>query len=199
MQNKLVLHVIDKGEMMQVTGTSIQLGDFYADNTVYVFSDFNDDRELFEWVRARLKSSTVQYKKLDRNVQLIKEDFVVSKNDALTQKKERALTKGMNYMSSRVQLGVVFDFFNFIMANNKLLDGGYVITNENRTDKYLEIVDEGDPDLIDALEMFLTTRDRLLENGGIYTIWNKYGLEIERAVMEAEVDELYKEFVNTFE
>lgn len=196
MQSKLVLIIIDKGDTYWITGAGIQPEDFIPDKTVHVLP--YHDKILFDKIRELIKTNKVEYEKPLQG-KLVEDDLIVTPLDQFELDRERFFTKGMEYMSSRIKVGSLFDFFNFIVSNNKLLDKGYVITDENRVDKYLEVVDAGNDDLIETLETFLTSRDRLMEHSGFYNIWKKYNDAIETSYDVEEMRDLYKEFVNMFE
>lgn len=53
------------------------------------------------------------------------------------------------------------DYISYIEANNTLSSQGFFITDKNREEKYLEILETGDDSLIDALEEFLNVKDSL--------------------------------------
>lgn len=52
-------------------------------------------------------------------------------------------------------------YIDFIDTNNILNSKGYFITDDNKEEKYLEILETEDEDLIDTLEKFLISKDRL--------------------------------------
>jgi len=52
-------------------------------------------------------------------------------------------------------------YIDFIDTNNILNSRGFFITDDNKEEKYLEILESGDEDLIDTLEKFLLSKDRL--------------------------------------
>lgn len=68
---------------------------------------------------------------------------------------------------ARVQLESITDAFelidyvNYIDANNILSSNGFFITDENREEMYLNILEADNESLIDALEEFLTIKDKL--------------------------------------
>jgi len=80
------------------------------------------------------------------------------------------------FISNRMGSLSVFDFYGFTLINNELIDRGYVITNDNREQKYLEIVNTGKQILIDTLDMYLTIRDRLSEHHTMYKQYRDFWL-----------------------
>lgn len=193
---KLVLTVMDKGETMQITGTSTLPSDFKPDETVHVMPE--KDKGLFKFIEEKLRTATVEYMK-PLSGKLIEEDLIITEYDALEMKKSRYRTRGRNYVSSRLQLTSFFDFFDFINSNNVLLDRGFIITDKNKTEEYLKIVDTGDDDLIEALDDYLTARDHIIQAGGYYKTWKGYERRINEAASSQEIEGVYKEFTQYFE
>ena len=73
----------------------------------------------------------------------------------------------------------------FIELNNELIDLGYAISENNREEKYLEILNTGDAELIGKLEEYLGYKDNL--NTQFYE-WKRLK-EYEKAVNAAETEE----------
>ena len=69
----------------------------------------------------------------------------------------------------------------FIYANEHLINAGIVITNENREEKYLEVISSGSDDLIDALAQYLDVQDDI---GKYINILEKYR-KVTRAINSA--------------
>jgi len=76
-------------------------------------------------------------------------------------------------------------FYGFIELNNELIDLGYAISENNREEKYLEILNTGDAELIGKLEEYLEYKDNL--NTQFYE-WKRLK-EYEKAVNAAETEE----------
>jgi predicted transcriptional regulator len=71
------------------------------------------------------------------------------------------MLKAKDYLVSRAKPIDVLTYIEYIDINNDLLDKGFVITDENRQDKYIEILETGDEFLIDKLEVYLAIKDEL--------------------------------------
>lgn len=50
---------------------------------------------------------------------------------------------------------------NFIMLHDKFASKGFYITDENREDEYIKIIETGDMNLIEQLEEYIAYMDRL--------------------------------------
>lgn len=65
------------------------------------------------------------------------------------------------YINSRIQPHDIVDFITYMEIAFELADNGYFITDQNKEEKYLEILETGDEHLIDLLEDFLNMKDKI--------------------------------------
>jgi hypothetical protein len=75
--------------------------------------------------------------------------------------------KALELTKTRLDDSMSYYFFDFVINNNKLAAAGFIVTEENREDKYLEIVNKNDAALLDTLSLYLEALDKL-------SIYNKY-------------------------
>ena len=57
----------------------------------------------------------------------------------------------------------LLDFVSFLVLNNKFSSKGYFITDDNREENYIKIIETGDIELINDLEKYINLRDSLKE------------------------------------
>ncbi len=81
--------------------------------------------------------------------------------DDLNAAKSAALGEARNLMVGRMSFEFYFDFFEMLKSNNELMSAGYFITDENREQKYLEIVNSDNADLLNLLKKYLEVYDRI--------------------------------------
>lgn len=55
----------------------------------------------------------------------------------------------------------LLDFVSFLAINNKFLSKGFYITDENREEMYIKVIETGDNQLISDLETFINLRDSI--------------------------------------
>jgi len=55
----------------------------------------------------------------------------------------------------------LMDFVDLMLLNNKFADLGIFITDDNREEAYIKIIELGDPELIDDLERFINLKDSI--------------------------------------
>lgn len=191
--------IFDKGDMWQVTGTvNIPEGYEVSENHdgVLDMSDFNV-REVFLYAKEKIENNNVY---IPKNYQgrLVKDDLIIVPHDKLEVKRARTISKGKEILMQKVSLFEIFASVEFIILNNYLLEKGYVITDSNRQDKYLEIIETGDIELIEKLERFLKCRDDIMINYTFHSIFREFRLNLEKAESEEEIDKIWKEFVIIF-
>lgn len=108
-------------------------------------------------------------------------------------------------LAARMEISTIFsgsfeqlstiNLFSFICSTLKLMDAGYYITEKNREEKYLEIIQTDDDDLIETLKEFLDVRDNVVAYQlQQYDAYKKGIKAINKAETEEEVNEVMKEF-----
>jgi len=192
---KQIAIIVDKGDVNEITGTVVQPMSYQADgeSTIEI-----KDQKLFHYIRTKLENCQVQYSK-DVDGELIKEDLIIRKLDSFQQYKALQEMKARDYISSRLNPVSMFELYDFILCNNELLERGYVITNKNRREKYIEIIEAGDAETIDYLEIFLNSKDKCEELSGWYRNYRQFEADLAECKTIDETDQRYKEFVQLFE
>jgi len=192
--------IFDRVDLLEVTGTTIIPDGYDISGDHDGVMDMSDDdmKPLFLYVRDRLKTHRIFIPK-NYEGNLIKEDLIEEPYDVIEIERQRKLTKGKEVLTSRISLPEIFHSIEFMLLNNFLIERGYIITNENRTEKYLEIIETGDIELIEKLELFLEARDSMLLNYTWYNIYKNYKKQIERAESIDELNNIWKEYLQSFE
>ncbi|HLE09653.1 MAG: hypothetical protein A2504_06980 [Bdellovibrionales bacterium RIFOXYD12_FULL_39_22] len=83
-------------------------------------------------------------------------------NNELQEVKESAIKKIQNVIDLNLAKNTGYVLYRHLCSMNELGDRGYVITESNREEKYLEILETGDEDLISLLENYLNTKEKML-------------------------------------
>lgn len=92
-------------------------------------------------------------------------------------------------LESLVKENDMIDYINYIDLNNELAERGIFITNSNREEKYLEILETGNEHNIDLLEDYLNLRDDLSRVKSAKNDFLKI-LEKVKDTKEADIDKL---------
>lgn len=196
---KNILIIVDKGDIWEITGTTIQADDYVVDpDMVYELPVDEQGIAMYQYIKAMLPANQIQFLK-DTTGRLIVEDLILIPYDANMVYREKVIHKGREYLNTRLGIHSIFEFFDFIMLNNTLAAAGFVVTEKNRREKYLEIIDTGDIDLIDSLEQYLNALDKLNIINGWYRTYKEFEKSVYMADNELAVDECYKIFVQIFE
>jgi hypothetical protein len=119
-------------------------------------------------------------------------------SEVVDQAKSAALGEARLLLSQRMDFEFTFDFFEMLLANNELHAAGYAITNANREEKYLEVVNSGDEALLDKLKMFLDTYDRLGVHLTFYGQYKNLKKALESASTVDEVNFALEEYQKMF-
>ena len=191
---KNILIIQDKGDVWEITDTTIQPDDYVVDTEMVL----EVDKALFNFIKGTLYTSRIQYPK-DLDGKLIQQDLMIVEYDPVTSHKERILNKGREYISTRLNAVSLFELYEFMVCNLDLIEKGFVITNKNRREKYLEIIDAGEIETIDLLERLLNSKDKLEGISGWYNQYRAFEADIYKLNDIDKINERYKVFVQIFE
>jgi len=127
------------------------------------------------------------------------DDLIITPLDALTIYKARTRTRGKHILKQYCDFTLQFDFFKFHILNNQLIDAGYIITDENREEKYLEIINTSDETLISILEAYLEIRDSIMVHTHHYDNFQSFKTTVNDAIDTAAVDIAFNDFSALYE
>ncbi len=88
----------------------------------------------------------------------------------------------------------LIDMIFYIDATMTLFDAGYIITDKNREEKYIEIIETGDEMLIELLEEYLNVKDEISKIKWHKTQYNK---NIKKLKELDENSEEFEKFIKT--
>ena len=120
---------------------------------------------------------------------VVLEDFTIVEETDLTLYKNKKKNKLSNIFTYYLASTGGLTFFSALTSFSILASKGYFITDENREEKYLEIINTGDETLIAALEEYLDAYDNISPVASMYKSLKQAGIDIDAATNEAEVDE----------
>lgn len=87
-----------------------------------------------------------------------------------------------------------FDFFEFTLCNNYLASKGFFITDENREEVYIGIINSGDDRTIEHLEKYLNTLDKISIPYYQYNVFLEFEDEVLNAKTIEELEVLEKNY-----
>jgi hypothetical protein len=191
--SKHLFIINDNGEFYAITGARIELDNNFVVNPELYFETLQED--FFYLVRGLVDSgNAVKFLKVPGRTSLVFEDLVVTPMDQVTLYKAKMLSKGKHLLKQRCDFIMQFDFFQFSVLNNRLIDAGYVITDTNREVKYLEVISTGDDKLIGYLDAFLECKDRITVSNHNYVNFLAFQESVNSATNILEVDAAYTTF-----
>jgi hypothetical protein len=123
-------------------------------------------------------------------------DVVISETDGVYKDKMVALSTLYRKVDYNLYNIGAIDFYDHMCAFNELSARGYFITDNNREEKYIEIISAGDEKLIDILEVYLEKKDKLDVFSYVWNRTKKYEKKIHECETQEEVSELIEEFNN---
>jgi hypothetical protein len=68
-------------------------------------------------------------------------------------------TKARGILGDDLLIFKLVDFVTFMNLNNKFLEKGIIISDTNKEEAYIKIIETGDEELITSLEQYLTIKD----------------------------------------
>ena len=154
-----------------------------------VYKMINDAIESGKQVRI---SKTLQTDEvLPGEIQIIENDEI----NVLDYTKQAMITKIKSYVTPELSKIAGYTLYNYIELNNKLSDNGYFIHNGNREQKYIEIIETQNEEIIETLENYLSLKDEIDRVGSLQTRINKVINNINKSIDTQEVVNLTDEFI----
>lgn len=106
------------------------------------------------------------------------------------------INKKMSYVMSTLS---ALDVLAFTVINNELIAEGYVITNKNREEKYIDIIETDDEELIEKLEEYLVLLDEVSNTLEFNKICKSHIKAIKEETDKEGVDKQLSEFYSTYD
>ena len=184
----------DSGSYVKITETRIEKDDYPVDTSKFLEVE---DIVFFKKVEQIVGDNEIKYSS-DFKGQLTFGDLIITPINDLDATKVNALTKARMELLSRLDMTVLFQFFEFIMMEHNLREKGYTITDENREDMYLRIINTGDVELIGQLEKYLNAKDQLTQHYAWYQRFSDASKKIEESVDSKQVQTVLNEYLELF-
>lgn len=141
--------------------------------------------EIFEYLQNKLTEYIIRFKSLADNTI---SSFILESLNVLEKEKQIAEFKIASIINERIGQKHSFYNFGFNILFNKLVTKGYFITEENREEKFLEILETEDEELISILEKYLSMYDYLYSE---YNLFMRAESAIEEIKHLNSVDEIH--------
>lgn len=150
---------------------------------------------------ALMQNKAVHVQKSMRTDEVLPGEFEVidlEQSDPLGAARDAAVIKVRMLVTPELSKISGFAMYGFIILNNDLSANGYFITNENREEKYLEMLETGDEKLIAKLEDYLNYKDEIESVAQLERKFSAYRAEIKTAATVEEVKQIEEQFLERF-
>lgn len=132
--------------------------------------------------------------KVKNDQPLVYEDFEITELTAVEKKRVDYRDKVTNSISSVLCSIHALDIFEYLETFSSFLDRGIVITEKNREEKYLEVINTGDEWLIGQLERYLEIKDSVRPIANFYKNAKAALDSIRKAETEEDLDHIFYAF-----
>lgn len=155
----------------------------------------------YEIIKGALENHLVVHinKSLQTDEVLPGEVTVIAPDQAnpLTSRRQAAIAKVRMIVTPELAKVSGLSLYGFTVLNNDMINAGYAITNTNREEKYLEILETGDEELIQKLEDYLNYKDEIERVASLERKFSAFQRKVNNADLE-EIEGLENEFLEQF-
>lgn len=185
----------DIGTGYEITNTKVVDDSFEVDTNRFVEATSLD---FFEFVKTLLDDSHRVMYHNSVGIPTSASELLIEDLDELTVAKAKARTRAKHILKERLDWTIMFEFYRFQMASNYLVNRGYYITEDNREEKYLEIVATNDENLILILDGYLDAVDKIQPYYNIYRTYYKLKEDVNGAADVATINQFLSDFANVW-
>lgn len=136
---------------------------------------------------------TVKKDTIENNDPIQIEDFKIVELSNFQTKKSMELARVQMRFSAFVSSSSILEHFAYFSSAILLSERGFMITDSNREEKYLEIINEGDEYLLKTLEDYLEARDNLAKLSHTYKDVKDYMKKIQGVKTLKGLEKIKKE------
>lgn len=126
------------------------------------------------------------------DLKFVEDKLQVTDEEKLDMFKEKTI-RMMNEIISNQLMISNFELFNFFKLNHYLAAKGIFIVDENREEKYLEVINSGDAETLQILSEYLDALDEFNAIDDTYKKYKEYKDKVKSATTQKEVEEAYYE------
>lgn len=151
-----------------------------------------------EYAQQNKKSVFIRKESITNPMIEIQDIEVREANETLSEldaKKDQILFKVNTKMTQAMSPEAQLALFDFNILNAKLASLGYFITDENKQENYIKIIEADDDNLLDDLESYLDAKAKLDEFYKIYTRTKYIKKELQYAKTIQHANELFDAFI----
>ena len=150
-------------------------------------------KEVFDWVEIKNRTNELQINSvisfIDDTASIILfplASLEIWKTTALSMYEKEYFAGAMGNKFYIVAL-------SFMLLNTELSSKGYFITDDNREEQYLNILNTGDTDLIEKLEQYLVHMDKINEIKHNFNSYFDLSADLASAIDYKDINKLFKD------
>ena len=191
-----VAAVIDCGKYYEVEYLSTNMTSDFEKNSNFV--GLNNIAAI-KIAEALEDNKSVRIIKGYQNKDVMNSDVIVVQNnsDELASYKMILIQKARQRITHHQANVSGIQMYEFIMINNYLSDKGYFIHDDNREEQYLAILETGNEDLIDKLEIYLLAKDDIARASSLEKLYTKLYNDMNAASSTELADEVFSAFMSS--
>jgi len=182
-----VVYIADIGTHWQVDGVMKSDLTFIHPGRQYMKVSYMAALEI---KKELVNGNTVTIAKNLQKSEISLGDFSVNLSEGIDIARNIALSAITSTVDAYLVTLSMMEFFNFINLNNIFIEKGIIITEDNREEKYLEIINKEDPKLIESLEKYLEAKDRISQVYWRYEKVEEFKKELMSLTDEKEIESL---------
>jgi len=187
--------VEDMGRYWEVTGVTKNNFDVMSDGQ-------NKHLKLSSMAYEKIKQALTQGQKcrvgkpLPTN-EVLPDDVQIITNDTsdIQFSREAAFVRAKMHVTPEMAKHSGYELYNFMCKNNELASKGYFITDNNREDQYIKIIETADDNLINLLESYLESKDKIQRGFHISAKLDEFNQNLNRAETEEEITKLEEDLI----
>lgn len=142
------------------------------------------------------KNEKVFFKKDCKSIELMPYDLIIGPVvEDIKTVINQYLTEARYHVSHHQALVTGLMMFDFICINNELINEGYVITSKNREEKYIEILETDNEELVDKLERYLNASDIISRASFLQNEYNRFYIQMKQETEIEKVKEIGDAFL----
>jgi len=131
-----------------------------------------------DFIIIDLKKIKERSKELNSKKKIVKDEDLI--NEEIFEKaKTEILRKTINRWFPKINLYSIMSFIEYIDLNNFFVSKGYYITDENKEDIFIEIIEKNEEDILNKLENLLAIKQELLEFKTNYSLYFRLKEELD--------------------
>lgn len=176
-------------------------------NTFETFADKQEKVIKLSFVSHQLiKQAILDGKKVNINKTLLANEVLPGEFQIVDLKETSPIEDARNASLVKIRMLITpelskiagFTMYGFIVLNNDLSNAGYFITNDNREEKYLEILETGNEKLIAKLEDYLNYKDEIELAAHLERRFSTFKSDVRAATTTEEVKTIEERFLEKF-